>query len=1197
MLGRLLQSAASTFAPGRPQPPLESATEEAHTRELLYPEVGSLGQHSTSSLNDSKTSYNARDTATYDDRGGLNIACPRDIRIIIAQDANSRHQQPQVLYDSAPPTASPTTRQETPPKSAGDGRVRQEWIWGKGPTPLSGTRTTPRHQHARQSSVFSSSQVFGTPPTSPRSPEFRTRRTFGDLSSRSSTLESNPNESETIQGKLVREGREDTEALLSCMFGPPGFRLEPGTKLHVIPHKLPGLPTTDESSPGFTSPTVSTGFSRQRTPLIHSTSTADFANASYMVTGANDCHTLSTPKSSLLITKLFSVQLAESQDMENAENHSLKALDISSESNDPSTTVADRAPHSSSSKDVKQTKTPMFAIALILQLPSESQRQSIRKPSSYPETSSLGSSYDYTTLSPASWKANNFTLPGMAEDHGITAFGGVYNSSNNNSNNSNITKVLTHWDMVGKALASLEFAARDRLQNLLLYQKSLLAPLILSPPMTASKVKSKKSKQQTQQNVQVEPGCLQEDIHIQSRVKLVGERISGGLRTRRVITGQGRWGNWREEARWIGRWAGGRDQNFFFFNLLTAFLGSNTSWMGMLDSIPSNRNSASRNHLRAYRSTVVRQQTVIVAKDKMAARRLIFLLAAFLPNTHMPCSLESSQWTQFVHPIVPHSQSPTSIPTIRGHSRTRTVASRPDSTRKPDASGHGRSVSFSLEGADNNLPGTMSHNDKADRRVSDARSIRGASLAIPTGGKSVRKASISTVIADSAIPVPHFTSLEYTSSPSTQRPGSSGSLASIALNQSLRRSDSTGLSNASGSAGRFGSMVSGFWSLRHESSTDESDAFASSQEVVPDSRGRQGSTKSTRKLDKMIEEVQKYPQGESYNQGNTNQNRWRSVRIPHTPDQPQDPRSEGALDNRSIAEVPKLKRLPLKIAVNEENGTVDIEMPPTNSFTSSLASSFASYHLHKSASNSFHDHFTPYGRPMTPDSPRSSSGPAVEVAGWLKKYHPDFTLQAVRPYEGLEDDVQRSLDETAQAVLTGQQDTSHLPPDGRWVDVATILIADTTAFSIRRLHLRQRRRLPLSTPTSHSLLDSPIETSSSYQTLMDMDPILVDAIERVLAQSGRSSRAHSRAPSPVRSEHRSENRPGSIAEGPGLEIPNGECRRTILGALEEVVRIVQGGTEDGVTEKRGKDGVGADNTLREGIRRCLGGEEGKCKKG
>ena len=411
----------------------------------------------------------------------------------------------------------------------------------------------------------------------------------------------------------------------------------------------------------------------------------------------------------------------------------------------------------------------------------------------------------------------------------------------------------------------------------------------------------------------------------------------------------------------------------------------------------------------------------------------------------------------------------------------------------------------------------------------------------------------------------------------------------MALNQSLRRSDSTGLSNVSGSVGRFGSIVSGFWSVRRESSTDESDAFASSQEACLDPRARQESTKSSGKLDKMIEEVQTYSQSDNYDQVTANQSRRRSVRIPHAPDQTPDQPLEGALDARSVSDVPKPKKIPLKIALNEQNGTVDVEMPLANSFASSLASSFASCHLYKSAPDLLH-HFTPYGRPVTPESPRMSSSPAIEVAGWLKKYHQDFTLQAVRPYEGLEDEVRKSLQMDAQISSMDKNDFSQLPADGSWTDVSTALIADTTVFSIRRLRLRQRRKAlsSFSSQSTEILNKSSVETNITSELLTDLDPILIDAVERILAQSGRSSRTHSRAPSPVRSENRSENRPGSIAE---------DCGRTVLGALEEIVRLVQGEVEDGERERgrRRKDG-GRDSTLREGVRRWLAGEDGKDRK-
>jgi hypothetical protein len=108
----------------------------------------------------------------------------------------------------------------------------------------------------------------------------------------------------------------------------------------------------------------------------------------------------------------------------------------------------------------------------------------------------------------------------------------------------------------------------------------------------------------------------------------------------------------------------------------------------------------------------------------------------------------------------------------------------------------------------------------------------------------------------------------------------------------------------------------------------------------------------------------------------------------------------------------------------------------------------------------------------------------------------------------------------------------------------------------------------------------------------------VDALERVLAQSGQSSLAHSRAQSPSRGR-KGEDKPASDSaardEVPSIEIPRAECRKMVLGALEEVVRSVTAehcredvDGELGLADReRRRSLAGADNTLREGIRKWL----------
>ena len=123
---------------------------------------------------------------------------------------------------------------------------------------------------------------------------------------------------------------------------------------------------------------------------------------------------------------------------------------------------------------------------------------------------------------------------------------------------------------------------------------------------------------------------------------------------------------------------------------------------------------------------------------------------------------------------------------------------------------------------------------------------------------------------------------------------------------------------------------------------------------------------------------------------------------------------------------------------------------------------------------------------------------------------------------------------------------------------------------------------------------------------MDLDATLVDAVERVLTRSGQTSRAQSRASSPSRQypgPHHAK-RPSSVAEGsPPVDVARGECKKMVVGALEQVVRSVtaertsaQRGravSDETQTPKR-KGVVEKDSTLREGVRQWLQDVEHAC---
>ncbi|MCJ1280684.1 hypothetical protein MMC26_000001 [Xylographa opegraphella] len=1217
MLGRLFQSAASTFSQhnsSRPQTPLESVTEEAHTRDLLFPEAAALrsSQQNSLTIHGARLPANAREAADYDDRGHLDIQYPADIRVIIAQDANSSYHHPQVLYDSRPPQVAHTTgtglspHEYEPADQQGQASSKT-----KARSPYA---ATPRRHHTPSSSIFQSAQILPSSPTSPHSSDSRHRTFHVESRIRQSTFDLPSNGAETTQGRLAREAREDVDALLGCMFGAPGFRIGPGTKLHVLPRKAPDEPGLVDSNIHNARPLSSGGFIRQRTPLMRSTSAAEINRESSMGTEGSDQRAISNSRSSIMLTKLFSVPLSDATPV--AANAATEEPEYGLSLEESRYPQMDDSvlPEAHNKPPVKQKKVPMYAMAVIIQLPAEAQTARLRTPVPPHALSSLGSSFNEITPG-ASWNTETSMFSRYMDMRAPGLSSNVESSLNGHT-----SVLLSHWNIISKALEVFELEVKLRLLNVL-EQSIPLAPLLSAPPIKSTNTKFKKVKQPTQQSVHIQPECLQSCSHIQTQAERIGQRIVGALRTRRVATGQGRWGAWREEARWVGRWAGGRDQNFFFFNLITAFLGYHTSWLESFGAFWRKRRQPFQQHSHERPDGLLNQRTVIVSTDKMAARRLIFLLAAFLPTSRPSMNLLVPY---MLKPPKIYSESPPAVPVARNRSLRRTINNGASDNKKNEMtrSSHARSVSFSLLGS-----GGESENydyfpgENSNRRTSDTRSLRNANLVIPPAGSETRKASTST-IAQSAIPVPHFASLAIQPSSGDTgraRPGSSGSLASIALNHTLQRSDSTAVST-SGSAGRWSSVVSGFWSNRRGSSTDDSEALGSSQDASTDTRATNSCRKSSavNKLAQMAEEVSSSPKGKVSGLVDAMvKNQPKPIVLDDVLKSEADSVRGAVSSARSILRKSMPTANPLKMSFNADDGYIDIEMPQTRSFTSSLESSLNSSRAQNNLSGLCHTHDPPYGFPTASKAQNAKCDPPVDVAGWLKSYHPDFTLQAVRPYATLKQEIKESMRAESRLEVENILDQSATVSD-EWTHACSTLIADTTNFSIRRLTLRRR---PLaSSIAAHkgrglkgehvttTKINAENEFSHGWEEIfveeqvMDMDPTLIDAVERVLAQSGHSSRVPSRAPSPSRGGSvRGGSRAGSVRDGisrasmmdmPTLELPHSECKNMVLGALAEVVRSVvaeqsEAHKTDGDGNRRCRTKEMPDSTLREGVRRWL----------
>lgn len=1147
---------------------LESVTEDAHTFDLLYPEPHTLRQtqHHTYPLKTCNPSFAAHAATSHDDRGGLDIQI-QDVRIIIAQDGNALAQQPRVLYDSQPSQPSPATRQslQAPPEDIE--------VSGNPPEMRAKRRnSTAQESHAPYTLAHSRSSPIAqtqrsSPVSSPRSPEPEFRGAFSNPKLRRSRPTSSGGESK--QTRAARERREETEALLGCMFGSTGLPTLSSTKLHVKPARSPDAITNGVTSPIGYDAVSSSRFQRRRTPLTRSTTMDELRTIPAL--SEEDTQIGWAPnKSSILITRIFTVGPSiptpvsdETSEPKCSNLASARPTDISHQPKLSVITIGTEKP--------KQVKTPTFAIAIALQLPSDRHRSSTHAAQdSHPP-----------------YIQNYIHQPPKQLDHWPWEEVPLNNDFMDDIDRS-IENVMGHWKVLNRIVYSLEIFAREKIQTLLerfeLSQVMVPTPIPVNLVETPPGVKPKRPKQPTQRTIQLPSGALQQCDSMKKESEIAANRVALALKTRKVIAGQGRWGIWREEARWVDRWTGKKEQNFFFFNLLTAFLGTHLDWLEVLGPHHRRRRAKPTYQLRKDVS-VVQHRSIIISTDKMAARRLIFLLSAFLPNTHINSFLEEayrphSPWSSS---MAGYSQSPPSsqLSVLKEQPLRRSINRRQLGYRAgPNFKPHTRNVSFSDPDPYNpGLSSSIRSIQQHGRRSSDATSIRSLPVPILSGG-SLGKSGFATIPPlhhDASVPVPHFSSLSpepLLGTSAEARPGSSGSFASISLKHTLQRSESAGTGNTSTDSSRWTNMFS-FWGMRRGSSTDGSDALSSqdSMSISGISRERRALRPPIGKLAQMVEEVDKMSEVRMANFPKSQT----PTSVPILQDSVNLIMPERATPAKNIPERTKVVDSPMKLSVNERYGVVDIDLNMTSPFSSSVASSFSSPRATHTGASSFSESLL-HGRPRAEAAPPLE--PASDVAGWLKSFQPDFILQAIKPYRDLNQDIEHAM----------RSEPIQPPPAGEgWTDVCMTLIADAQSFSITRLTLRRRIFPNSDTTSSYSQRSSQVEEEFISEPIMDMDPTIIDAVEQILGQSTHSSRIQSRTASPSRN--------GCAA--PLLEVPRSECGRWILGALDQVARTVAeeqtptqagqarpvGGRAGAGSEPADSGAVELDSTLREGVRR------------
>ncbi|EGD88763.1 hypothetical protein H112_03683 [Trichophyton rubrum D6] len=1195
MLGRLLNTAAATLNPAsyanRNSNQLESVTEEEHTSGLLFPDVSLLQRSRTHAypLQTSSVSPSPFSAGSFDDNGGLELDSTKDLRVIIAQNAIGDRDDPCILLDTqAPLKTEKSTRPSLDRISPEKPRSRH-----------TRNSTLPRND-GRPSHHASRASVSDLPPLSSFSNQDATANSaFFRARNRRSTFSDSAGDDDQQHGRLSGDSNE--LGLLNCIFGSSAFSYRgPSTKMHIVPadEKKPA----DDSKPALSDPYRRT--LRRADTFSGSPRSASQTRERFSSDAARSSSASSSSSVTVLVTRMFSVNLPES--------YGMPADTPMPNSATPSSPYAPEFKFSprAKSKKIKEKKTPMYAVAITVRLPVTAKNSVRQQRNSYLQDPAKPCGGMSVSLdSHPKWS--------LFDEASISTTG--------SSIDDRIDLLVDYWDVIARTLSRLEKLASKEILELL--KQTVQQTTNLPKP-----AKGPNMQRTNQTIVQLIPNCLAQNILLRDEALHATSRVCMALRIPPVVSGQSRWGVWREEARWIARSLSEKEHNFFFLVLITAFLGNHTEWLSLLGPDWYRRRHFLQQRAQQDSELSICNRTVIISTDKMAARRLIFVLSAFLPPQQRTDPLASPLRPSTSTSFRQTSQSPPNPTIIRQESLRRTINRRARTRQFPHERGAGkRSASVSSNETSNIVPDEPEFSKSPinqARRGSDARSMRTSSLSIPPGGVAgpMKSGTASAAMAapGTATPVPHFASQprkQYRARHESQDCKGSAS-ANLLLN--LQKSEIS--ANVDQHQSKWGNILSGFWNNR-----DDAPANGGA------SRARRASTQVIETKRQPPAVSAKVKENGSATLDSVSAMTSDTISIPTSPPAQTDSKEDvSTLETRQPTS-------PVKLCVKPGEGIVDVEVPLPGfmSLSSSNDSTLTSPKKTRTSitsidcDGSFHS-----TSPWSYNNYKDWDGPSVNVAGWLKYYHEDFALQAVHPYPDLESSIKRSMSAERTPNLANFGQPSYF--DGgseRWVDVCSTLVADTRTFTVKRIRLRRKIATVDDRTTEYSHTPSPqfsyqpfgtqadssdttptstlrksqpciVEEEFVEEPVMDLDATLVDAVERVLACSGPTSAIHSRAPSPSRlrrgrmsvlptEDSRRCNDTNNRPDVPSVEIPRNECRRMVLGALDEVVRSVAAehrqdesnvgpDTHAGFSKYNHKKLSGiTDNTLREGIRKWL----------
>ena len=722
-----------------------------------------------------------------------------------------------------------------------------------------------------------------------------------------------------------------------------------------------------------------------------------------------------------------------------------------------------------------------------------------------------------------------------------------------------VNALVEHWDIIDRALTLLENVSTPKILNHLQQVDNFSAAFVSKP----SKPKEKTMQRTNQINIYLSPQILGRDPTVKDIAIQAIQRIRRALRIPRVIIGQGRWGLWNDELIRVVRCQGGKEQSSFVGKLLAAFLATHTAeWMPFV--VPSGH---PRRHSITHKTNdqdVITTRTIIVSNDRSAARRLIFILASFLTGDF-------------------HAEdNPTLCRGSGSAVSLRNALHDSPSTELLKTSNRSDSPEEHLSGSPGCSQGGLLITRSPQHKPSDIRSVK--SIPIPANDLSLKKSSAattSTLTPDPTTPVPQFSS--SLDAQGGYFPNESSASARLTKIWQTANKDS-GSSTAST---KWGSLLSGFLSNDSSGTTNGSTAPSASSNIR---------VKNETPLDTMVRELSSESNSATPVLAN------------------ESAQSFGSLDSEA---------LPLKLQVYPGRKVIDVDIGLPGFLSSSNDSGLASPPFRNIRHASSAASLNSLASSMRHVSSKAGSRAPSRVAGFLPRFHPDYSLQAVRVGKS---DLPDMIEKVKSAMLSEPYPQQTITSG--WVDVATTLIANVQTASVKRLRLKRKvshssdnegdGNVAAALDTERSTTPSPIKPCSttcsefvqeeafSYESVVDFDPLLIEVVDRILA---RGSAHGSRSISPAAIGHsrhvstgtndssRRSNKQSTFNGLPSLErFSRGLTNNLVIEALEDVVKSVNHDLSEApnghnatthMKESATQRRKSQDNALREGVRSWL----------